>query len=67
MTNIVETIERQVEQLPTEQLKQFRSWYEKFDSQNWDEQIEADIRAGRLDSLAKAAISDHKAGKSKAF
>ena len=67
MTNLVETIERQVEQLPAEQLKQFRSWYERFDSENWDNQIESDIRSGKFDSLAKAAISDYKAGKSKAL
>ena len=65
MTNLVETIERQVERLPEEQLKQFRSWYERFDSQNWDKTIEADIRSGKLDSLAKMAIADHKAGRSK--
>jgi len=65
MTNLVETIERQVEQLPEEQLQQFRSWYEKFDSKNWDEQIKADLRAGKLDSLARIAIADHKAGRSK--
>ena len=67
MTNLVETIERQVEQLPAEQLRQFRSWYERFDSQNWDDQIESDIRSGKLDGLAEAAIVDHKAGKSKAL
>ena len=64
MTNIVETIERQVEQLSAEQLRQFRSWYERFDSQKWDDQIEADIRSGKLDSLAEAAIADHETGKS---
>jgi len=65
MTNLVETIERQVEQLPAEQLKQFRSWYEQFDAHNWDDQIEADIRAGKLDAIVKSAIADHNAGKSK--
>ena len=67
MTNLVETIERQVEQLPAEQLRQFRSWYERFDSQNWDDQIESDIRSGKLAGRAEAAIVDHKAGKSKAL
>ena len=67
MTNPVETIERQVEQLPAEQLKQFRSWYENFDAHNWDKQIEDDMRSGKLASLAKSAIDDHKAGKSTAL
>jgi len=65
MTTPVEAIERQLEKLPSEQLKQFRSWYEKFDAENWDQQIETDIRAGKLDSLAKAAIADHAKERSK--
>jgi len=46
-------------------LKQFRAWYEKFDSDTWDEQIEKDSAAGKLDALANEAIADHKSGKSK--
>jgi len=67
MTNLVETIEKQLEKLPADQLKQFRSWYEEFDARNWDEQIDHDLASGKLDSLAKAAISDHKAGRTKAL
>jgi len=50
--------------LPEEQLREFRSWYEKYDSEAWDEQIEKDAAEGKLDALAKAAIADHEAGKS---
>ena len=66
-TNTVDNIERQIEQLPAEQLKMFRSWYEQFDSKNWDHQIENDIRSGKLDAMAKAAIADHRAGRTKAL
>lgn len=65
MTNTVEDIEKAITQLPQEQLREFRAWYEKFDSDAWDAQIETDAMEGKLDSLADAAISDHKAGKSK--
>ena len=65
MARNVEDIEKAITQLPQDQLKEFRAWYEKFDSDAWDEQIERDAAAGKLDSLADAAISDHKAGKSK--
>jgi len=65
MTNTVEDIEKAITQLPQEQLREFRAWYEKFDSDAWGEQIEKDAMEGKLDSLADAAISDHKAGKSK--
>jgi hypothetical protein len=65
MVRTVEEVEKAVAQLPQDQLRQFRDWYEKFDSEAWDEQIENDIAAGKLDSLAEVAISDHKAGKTK--
>jgi hypothetical protein len=51
--------------LPEEQLREFRSWYEKYDLETWDEQIEQDSAEGKLDALAEAAIADHEAGKSR--
>lgn len=65
MARNVEDIEKAITQLPQDQLKEFRAWYEQFDSDAWDEQIGRDAAAGKLDSLADAAISDHRAGKSK--
>jgi len=61
----VTEIEKIISQLPQEQLKQFRAWYEKFDAENWDEQIEEDVSNGKLDSFAASAIAAHKAGKSR--
>ena len=65
MARTVKEVERSVAQLPQEQLRQFRAWYEKFDSEAWDEQIQKDIAAGKLDVLAEVAIADHQAGKTK--
>ena len=65
MVRTVEDIEKAITQLPQNQLQQFRAWYEKFDLDSWDEQIEKDAAAGKLDALAEAAIADHKAGKSR--
>jgi len=64
MLRKAEEIEKAVAELSPGELKIFRAWYEKFDSEAWDEQIETDIKAGKLDALAVAAIADHKAGKS---
>ncbi len=61
----VEEVEKAVTQLPADQLRKFRAWYEKFDAETWDQQIEQDILSGKLDKLAEAAIADHKSGKSK--
>jgi hypothetical protein len=33
----------------------------------WDRQIEADIKAGRLDRLAEEALADHRSGKTRPF
>lgn len=65
MTRTVKEVVKAVKQLPEDQLKQFRAWFQKFDSEAWNEQIEKDIKAGKLDVLAQAAIADHQAGKSK--
>lgn len=65
MARTVKDIEKAITQLPQNQLRQFRAWYEKFDIDSWDEQIEKDVAAGKLDALAEAAIADHKAGKSR--
>ena len=65
MARSVEEIEVEITQLPQAQLKQFREWYEKFDSDAWDKQIEGDISSGMLDALADSAIADHKSGESK--
>lgn len=64
MAGLVKDIEDAIQQLPQEQLREFRAWYEKFDSDAWDKQIEKDILAGKLDALADAAMEDHKGGKS---
>jgi len=60
----IETIENEIRKLPQEQLRQFRAWYEKFDSNVWDEQIDKDVADGKLDALAHAAIADHNDGRS---
>ena len=59
----VETIERQVQELSSEDLAQFRNWFAEFDAEAWDRQIEADVKAGKLDALAEEALKQHATGK----
>lgn len=61
----VEELEKLVARLPQDQLRKFRAWYEKFDSDAWDEQIEKDAAGGKLDALAEASVAEHQAGKEK--
>ena len=63
MMRTVQEIEQAVAQLSKDQLAEFRAWYEQFNADAWDRQIEEDIAAGKLDALADAAIADHQAGR----
>lgn len=60
----VQQLAKQIEQLTAEELSGFRRWYAEFDSDAWDQQIEADAQAGKLDRLAEKALRDHADGKS---
>ena len=60
----VENIETRIKELSPEELTAFREWFIKFDAEAWDRQFEADVKAGKLDSLAERALRDHAAGRS---
>jgi hypothetical protein len=59
----VESLEQQVQALSPDELAKFRAWFLAFDWAAWDEQLELDVRAGRLDALADQALRDHASGK----
>ena len=61
--SVVETIERQVQQLGLKELAQFRDWFFEFEADAWDRQIERDAKAGKIDALARKALEDHAAGR----
>ena len=58
----LETAEQIVGQLSADELARFRKWFAEFDGDTWDEQIEADAAAGKLDSLAEEALAEYRAG-----
>jgi hypothetical protein len=55
----IEDIEKAVAKLPPDQLAEFRAWFEQFDAARFDQKIERDIKAGKLDGLADQAIEDY--------
>ena len=57
----VEELENEVQQLNPGELAVFREWFVRYDSDEWDKEIEGDISAGRLDKLAEEAVAAHKA------
>jgi uncharacterized protein YfaT (DUF1175 family) len=62
MSTIAE-IEDAVRRLSPENLAAFREWFVRLDAEAWDRQIEEDVAAGRLDSLAKEALEDLRQGR----
>ncbi len=61
----VEQLESAVTRLSRVELTRFSAWFEEYAADQWDRQIEADSRAGRLDVAATRADADFEAGRCK--
>ena len=59
----VEEIIKAVAELPPDQFAKFRAWFEAFENDQWDQQIKADIKAGKLDKLVAESEEDFRAGR----
>jgi hypothetical protein len=59
----VAKIEDEVQALSPADLAQFRARYLEYDWAAWDQQLERDVQAGRLDDLADKALHEHAADK----
>jgi hypothetical protein len=63
----IEDIEKAVERLSPEELARFRAWFEEFDARLFDEKIERDAKAGKLDKLLAEARANHAASRREEF
>ena len=61
----VEEITAAIEQLSADDVARVRAWLAEFAERLWDEQIERDERAGRLDALIDQALEEHRAGRTR--
>ena len=61
----VEAITNAIAELPPDQVAQIRSWLNERAEAEWDAQIEADERAGRLKAMADRALKAHRAGQTR--
>ena len=61
----IQKLEHEVKSLTPQELVAFRDWFSRFDCDQWDQEIEKDVLAGKLDGLAREAIREHRAGRSK--
>jgi len=56
-------IESAILRLDAQAQAELREWFLSGDGAAWDRQIEEDVRAGRLDALADAALAEMRTGK----
>jgi hypothetical protein len=61
----VEEIEKAIGSLSSEEIVRLRAWFDELEAWMFDERIERDAKAGKLDELAARALTDHKAGSSR--
>lgn len=60
----LENARKAVEQLSGDELTAFQRWFEEMRARQWDDQIERDAKAGKLDWLAEEALAEHRSGRS---
>lgn len=58
----IEALADQLTRLSAEELREFRRWFTQFDAAQWDEEIDADARTGKLDRMADEALAAHRRG-----
>ena len=61
--NKLEEIEAAVAKLSAEERRKLRAWLNDFDERLFDEKIERDAKAGKLDALEARALENYKAGR----
>ena len=55
----LERIEHDVENLSPAELAEFRKWFQAHNAALWDEQLEQDVRSGKLERLRQEAVNEH--------
>jgi hypothetical protein len=58
-----EEIESAIAQLPAPEVAKLAKWFEEFQARVWDERLEQDVEAGRLDALIEQAEKDFEQGR----
>ena len=61
----IEDIEQAIEKLPAEDVARLRAWFDTFEGERFDRRLDSDARAGKLDALAQAALTDFRHGRAR--
>jgi hypothetical protein len=59
----IKEIETAITQLPPSQVAALAKWFEEFQAQVWDQQLERDMKTGKLDALLEEAERDFANGR----
>ena len=59
----VQELENAIRQLSLEDFQRLADWLDEYRADQWDRQIEADIRAGRLEESGRHTDADFEAGR----
>jgi hypothetical protein len=63
----LEQIEKSVALLDPKELEAFSLWFDEFQAERWDRQIEKDDAEGKFDRLAEEALTEFRAGKTRSL
>ncbi len=63
----IEEIEAAIERLPRDQFFRLLTWLRSRFEDEWDREIEADAKAGKLDQFAREALAEYHAGQTTPF
>ena len=61
----IEEIEEQIQKLSREEFAELREWFLEHDWKAWDSQLEADVKAGKLDTLVSEARAEYRSGRAR--
>ena len=54
----IDEIKSAITHLPDRAFNSFVDWFEKFEEERWDKELEKDIAEGKLDNLADEALNE---------
>ncbi|HQR43781.1 MAG TPA: hypothetical protein PLX97_13900 [Gemmatales bacterium] len=56
-------IERAITQLPASELTELANWFQDYLDDEWDRELEQDVKSGKLDSMLRQAQTELDAGR----
>jgi hypothetical protein len=54
----VQELEGRIKELSSNEFQELRAWLAEYEAEVWDQQLDADALAGRLDTIADQALKD---------